>query len=173
MDKIVFAMLALFGFSAMGQLPNKALAVKEIAVGERATAFVFPYPTCRRARFTLEPRAGSTVESAHVLVDGRSYRLEKVEGVFSALVDMPGKDGESRVDFEIKTANGIERFDGNVEPHVHFVCTQCQAITDLPQIAVPEQLRSSVEQATGGIVGECQLSFTGICQSCCKSEKTA
>ena len=112
MDKIVFAMLALFGFSAMGQLPNKALAVKEIALGERATAFVFPYPTCRRARFTLEPRAGSTVESAHVLVDGRSYRLEKVEGVFSALVDMPGKDGDSRVDFEIKTANGTERFNG-------------------------------------------------------------
>ena len=71
------------------------------------------------------------------------------------------------------TVGGIERFDGNVEPHVHFICTSCHAITDLPQIGVPDQLRSTVENATGGIVGECQLSFTGTCQSCCKNEKTA
>lgn len=69
--------------------------------------------------------------------------------------------------------DGIERFDGNTEPHVHFVCSSCHSILDLPQIAVPEQLRSTVEKATGGTVGECQLSFTGTCQSCCEKEKTA
>ena len=71
------------------------------------------------------------------------------------------------------TVGGIERFDGNVEPHVHFVCKECQAVIDRPQIAVPEQLRSTVETVTGGIVGECQLSFSGTCQSCCHKEKTA
>ena len=71
------------------------------------------------------------------------------------------------------TVNGVERFDGNIDPHVHFICTTCHSITDLPQIAVPEQLRSTVEQATGGTVGECQLSFTGTCQNCCQKEKTA
>ena len=71
------------------------------------------------------------------------------------------------------TVGGIERFDGNVDPHVHFICTGCHCIIDLPQIAVPEQLRSTVEQATGGTVGECQLSFTGTCQSCSRNEKTA
>ena len=71
------------------------------------------------------------------------------------------------------TVGGIERFDANTEPHVHFICTNCQAILDLPQIAVPEQLRSTVEEATGCQVGECQLSFTGICQRCCQDEKTA
>ena len=71
------------------------------------------------------------------------------------------------------TVGGIERFDGNVEPHVHFICKACYAVIDLPQIAVPEQLRSTVENATGGTVGECQLSFTGTCQSCCQKEKTA
>ncbi len=71
------------------------------------------------------------------------------------------------------TVGGIERFDGNVDPHVHFICTSCHAVADLPQIAVPEQLRSTVEDATGGIVGDCQLSFTGKCQSCCRNEKTA
>ena len=71
------------------------------------------------------------------------------------------------------TVGGIERFDGNTAPHVHFICTQCQAIYDLPQLAVPQQLRSTVEEATGGMVDECQLSFTGRCQSCCENEKTA
>ena len=71
------------------------------------------------------------------------------------------------------TVGGIERFDGNVEPHVHFICNSCHAVIDLPQIAVPDQLRSIVENATGGNVGECQLSFTGTCQSCCQKEKTA
>ena len=71
------------------------------------------------------------------------------------------------------TVGGIERFDGNTDPHVHFICTTCHSIIDLPQIAVPEQLRSTVENATGGTVGECQLSFSGTCQNCCRNEKTA
>ena len=71
------------------------------------------------------------------------------------------------------TVGGIERFDGNVVPHVHFICTGCHDVIDLPQIAVPEQLRSTVEAATGGIVSECQLSFSGTCESCRKTEKTA
>ncbi len=71
------------------------------------------------------------------------------------------------------TVGGIERFDGNTNPHVHFICTDCHSILDLPQIEVPQQLRSTVESATGGIVAECQLSFTGKCQSCCQKEKTA
>lgn len=67
---------------------------------------------------------------------------------------------------------GIERFDGNTQPHVHFVCTDCHSILDLPEIAVPQQLQTTVEDATGGIVSGCQLSFTGICQGC-REEKTA
>ena len=71
------------------------------------------------------------------------------------------------------TVGGIERFDGNVEPHVHFICKACYAVIDLPQIAVPEQLRSTVENTTGGTVADCQLSFTGTCQGCCRKEQTA
>lgn len=71
------------------------------------------------------------------------------------------------------TVGGIERFDANTAPHVHFICNHCTAVMDLPQIAVPEQLRSTVESAAGGKVSECQLSFTGTCQSCCQKERTA
>ena len=71
------------------------------------------------------------------------------------------------------TVDGFERFDGNIQPHVHFICTSCHSILDLPQMQVPQQLKGMVERQCGGQVSECQLSFTGVCQQCCQNEKTA
>ena len=64
------------------------------------------------------------------------------------------------------TVKGVERFDGNTEPHVHFICTQCGAVLDLPEISVPEELNSAVARSSGGRVDTCQLSFAGICGDC-------
>lgn len=64
------------------------------------------------------------------------------------------------------TVNGIERFDANTDPHVHFICTGCDAVIDMPQIEVPQELSCQVEQASGCRVGSCQLTFTGLCQNC-------
>ena len=66
------------------------------------------------------------------------------------------------------TVKGVERFDGNTEPHVHFICTQCGAVLDLPEISVPEELNSAVSRSSGGRVDTCQLSFAGICGECRK-----
>lgn len=73
----------------------------------------------------------------------------------------------------VATVNGIERFDANVNPHVHFICTSCTAVMDLPQVQVPQQLSDIVENATGGAVMECNLTFTGKCQACCQAERSA
>ena len=64
------------------------------------------------------------------------------------------------------TVNGIERFDANTEPHVHFICTGCDAVMDLPQIEVPQKLGCVVEQCSGCRVNSCQLTFTGLCGNC-------
>jgi Fur family peroxide stress response transcriptional regulator len=64
------------------------------------------------------------------------------------------------------TVNGVERFDGNIEPHVHFICQYCDSVMDLPQMEIPESLCSRAAQETGGNVENCQLTFTGTCQSC-------
>ena len=64
------------------------------------------------------------------------------------------------------TVNGVERFDGNTEPHVHFICNGCDAVADLPQIQVPEELNRQVNQATGGEAEVCHLTFTGLCKEC-------
>ena len=64
------------------------------------------------------------------------------------------------------TVNGIERFDGNTQPHVHFICGSCESVLDLPELDPPESLRSAAAKATGGEVSGCQLIFTGTCQDC-------
>ena len=69
------------------------------------------------------------------------------------------------------TVDGIERFDANTEPHVHFICTGCGSVLDLPQIAVPEELNAAVARSAGGRVDSCQLTFTGTCQSCCANNQ--
>ena len=66
----------------------------------------------------------------------------------------------------VGTVNGTERFDGNPQPHVHFICTQCDAVLDLPQLQPPQELCSAAAQGVGGQVSACNLSFTGTCGEC-------
>ena len=64
------------------------------------------------------------------------------------------------------TVNGVERFDGNVKPHVHFVCSQCSKVADLHEMEVPRSIIDTAEKLTGGQVTGCSLLFTGICGEC-------
>ena len=66
----------------------------------------------------------------------------------------------------VATVNGVERFDGNTNPHVHFICTSCSAVIDLEELAVPQTLTDSAESLMGGKIQECNLSFTGTCRIC-------
>ena len=64
------------------------------------------------------------------------------------------------------TVQGVERFDGNTEPHVHFICTGCGRVDDLPEMEVPKAFCSEAASQTGGCVECCQLTFTGLCSNC-------
>ncbi len=64
------------------------------------------------------------------------------------------------------TVAGVERFDANTSPHVHFICTGCNAVIDLPGMAVPQELTESAAMQVGGNVQTCSLSFTGRCKNC-------
>ena len=61
------------------------------------------------------------------------------------------------------TVKGVERFDGNTEPHVHFICTACDAVIDLHQIPMPRYDR---EECGGCHIESCALTFTGLCSNC-------
>ena len=64
------------------------------------------------------------------------------------------------------TVGGVERFDGNIQPHVHFICDRCAGVLDLPEMTVPESLSCQAADQTGGHVHACHLSFTGVCGRC-------
>ena len=68
----------------------------------------------------------------------------------------------------VATVKGVERFDGNTDPHVHFICNDCDAVIDLHQLQTPESLSASAAACVGGKVDSCQLCFTGICRTCCE-----
>lgn len=64
------------------------------------------------------------------------------------------------------TVNGIERFDGDLSPHVHFICTCCGDVQDLPRMVVPEELCSTASRELGAKVEHCYLTFQGQCAQC-------
>ena len=66
----------------------------------------------------------------------------------------------------VGTVNGVERFDADTEPHVHFICTRCHKVDDLPGMISPESLTADVDRHTGGRTETCSLSFTGTCREC-------
>ena len=69
--------------------------------------------------------------------------------------------------------HGIERFDGNTEPHVHFVCNCCSAILDLNQMDAPQRRCGEAAQHIGGQVDFCQLMFFGTCRACLAKQEPA
>ena len=66
----------------------------------------------------------------------------------------------------VGTVNGVERFDADTEPHVHFICHTCHKVEDLPGMIIPESLTADVDRRTGGRTETCSLSFTGTCRDC-------
>ena len=66
----------------------------------------------------------------------------------------------------VGTVNGVERFDGNTQPHVHFICGRCASVIDLHQMAIPDSLCRQAAVHAGGAVEGCQVSFTGLCSRC-------
>lgn len=68
---------------------------------------------------------------------------------------------------KISTDSGPDRFDCNTEPHSHFICSQCQCITDLhlPDADLLEKI--AAENFDGEIIGHV-TTFYGICKDCLK-----
>ena len=60
--------------------------------------------------------------------------------------------------------DGVERFDGNTEPHVHFICSGCGAVLDVTQVDQPDY--SSYAKFLGCRIDQTQLTFTGFCREC-------
>lgn len=66
------------------------------------------------------------------------------------------------------TVNGIERLDGRVDPHVHFACSACGALIDVPDVDVSESVPKAAEACLRCRVDDTRLVLTGICENCLK-----
>lgn len=66
----------------------------------------------------------------------------------------------------VATVDGVERFDGNIEPHVHFICSGCGAVQDVFEVDQPDY--SSYAEFLGCRIDQTQLTFTGLCRDCLK-----
>jgi len=80
---------------------------------------------------------------------------------------------EQGLAISVATVSGVERFDGNTAPHVHFICSGCDAVIDLDRMEVPAALSEAASLCCGGRVDSCRLSFSGLCSSCLQQEKEA
>jgi len=66
----------------------------------------------------------------------------------------------------IGVVNGLEHFDGTIEPHTHFICTGCGRVLDLEGVTLPQEAVDHAADCSGGLVNSFQLQFTGLCAEC-------
>ena len=70
----------------------------------------------------------------------------------------------------IGVVNGQERFDGETNPHSHFVCSKCGAVMDLDRIPMDANLSRQVEKLYGIQVQRHELTFYGTCKKCMQNK---
>jgi len=64
----------------------------------------------------------------------------------------------------INNLTNLGRFDGNPEPHHHFICTKCKKIIDLHAVSLPE-----IEVPDGFNIAKIfsdQMQLNGVCTDC-------
>ena len=102
-----------------------------------------------------------------VLYEGKKLNIKDVAAQIKNGFALVPEDRQSQGLIQsVGTVNLSERFDADTRPHVHFICTTCGAVIDLPQTAAPLSLGRAAEECTGCQVHSCQLTFTGLCRGC-------
>ena len=73
---------------------------------------------------------------------------------------------------EVPSGAGAARYDGNVEPHHHFICEACASILDL-DVAVPRGIGKRLADEHGLRANRLQMTFFGRCPDCDDSGASA
>ena len=70
----------------------------------------------------------------------------------------------------VGTVCSQERFDGNLTPHDHFVCSRCGAVLDLDITTLPENASAQVCRRLGVQVSGYRLNYYGLCSKCAEDK---
>jgi Fe2+ or Zn2+ uptake regulation protein len=73
---------------------------------------------------------------------------------------------------EVPAPGPASRYDGNLEPHHHFLCEGCGAIEDL-EIRVPDGLEARVRRKYRLKPRRFRIDFYGLCRACSGREEAA
>jgi len=65
---------------------------------------------------------------------------------------------------EVRFADGVARYESNVEAHHHFVCRACGRVEDVPAAAVRAAMPAELEG--GHAVEDFEVVLRGLCASC-------
>lgn len=68
---------------------------------------------------------------------------------------------------KLSCGESFERFDGNPNPHYHFICNCCRSVSDLPIESLAHIDRIAAAGFSGKIDGHI-VYFFGICNTCLK-----
>ena len=66
----------------------------------------------------------------------------------------------------VGTVEGQERFDGNLEPHGHFICPTCRTVIDIAISAEQPEMASRLADTMGFRVDRVDLVAYGACDKC-------
>ena len=95
------------------------------------------------------------------------YLVANVDVV--VLFNLAGVAGLTAVDqgdaLSLKLGDGKEHFDGNVNPHFHFICTQCGCVDDIFMPSIDEICTIAAQYYSGNIKGHSTY-FYGTCPKC-------
>lgn len=67
---------------------------------------------------------------------------------------------------KVTTVNNVERYDAYCDDHVHFVCSKCGKVIDLPKLT--QEVKDNCFQAVGYDVEWVSLILGGTCSDCKK-----
>lgn len=60
--------------------------------------------------------------------------------------------------------DGVVHYDGNLEDHAHFICSDCKKIFDIHHPV--DSLLKTINQTCKHTITDAQIEFTGICENC-------
>lgn len=71
----------------------------------------------------------------------------------------------------VGTVDGQERYDADMQPHVHFICEKCGRVLDMHSFPVPDASYDELAERCGFRARTHTLTFYGLCPDCAKQEK--
>ena len=75
---------------------------------------------------------------------------------------------ESGQILRIRLPSGPDHFDFNMTPHIHFYCTECLNISDMPDECVEAETKAHIPDPAGYDIKERFLLYIGTCPECNK-----